>query len=221
MLKGLKYALLLRLLPPVAYLFLVILRATLTITQVNRGPVDRLWQQGDNIIACFWHGRLLAMPFARQGSGAKVLISRHRDGEFIARVIRYFGLGTIRGSYGKRSVSPVRQMLAELKQGTDIAITPDGPKGPRYQMKQGIVELARLTQRPIVPVTYGASKKKLFNSWDRFLLPYPFSRIFFLWGDPIYVPRDLRGDDIERKRQEIEGALISLTQTADRMACGD
>jgi lysophospholipid acyltransferase (LPLAT)-like uncharacterized protein len=221
MLKGLKYALLLYLLPPVAYFFLVILRATLTITQVNRGPVDRLWQQGENIIACFWHGRLLAMPFAYKGSGAKVLISRHRDGEFIARVIRYFGLGTIRGSYGKRSVSPVREMLAELKEGTDIAITPDGPKGPRYRMKQGIVELARLTQRPIVPVTYGASKKKLFNSWDRFLLPYPFSRIFFLWGDPIYVPRDLRGDDIERKRQEIEGALISLTQTADRMACGD
>jgi hypothetical protein len=88
-------------------------------------------------------------------------------------------------------------------------------------MKQGIVELARLTQRPVVPVTYSASKKKLFHSWDRFLLPYPFSRIFFLWGDPIYVPRDLRGDGLERKRLEIEGALISLTETADRMACGD
>ena len=82
-----------------------------------------------------------------KGSGAKVLISRHRDGEFIARVIRYFGLGTIRGSYGKRSVSQVREMLAELKEGTDIAITPDGPKGPRYQMKQGIVELARLSRQ--------------------------------------------------------------------------
>ncbi len=221
MFKDLKYALLLHLLPPIVYLFLVILRATLTITQVNKEPVDRLWQRGENIIACFWHGRLLAMPFACKGSGAKVLISRHRDGEFIARVIRYFGLGTIRGSYGKRSVSSIREMLAELKDGTDIAITPDGPKGPRYRIKQGIVELARLTQRPIVPVTYSASKKKLFHSWDRFLLPYPFSRIYFLWGDPVYVPRDLRGDDLERKRQEIEGALISLTETADRMACGD
>jgi lysophospholipid acyltransferase (LPLAT)-like uncharacterized protein len=221
MLKGLKYALLLHLLPPLVYFFLVTLRATLTITQVNRGPVERLSQQGENIIACFWHGRLLAMPFARKGNGAKVLISRHGDGEFIARVIKYFGLGTIRGSYGKRSVSSVREMLAELKEGTDIAITPDGPKGPRYRMKQGIVELARLSRRPIVPVTYSASKTKLFNSWDRFLLPYPFSRVFFLWGDPIYVPRDLKGNELEAKRQEIEGALISLTETADRMACGD
>src|SRR5208283_2979066 len=215
MLRDLKYALLLNLLPPVVYLFLVLLRATIRIEHVNREAVERLWQQGENIIACFWHGRLLAMPFACQGSGAKVLISRHRDGEFIARVIRYFGLGTIRGSYRKGSVSSIRQILAELAQGTDVAITPDGPKGPRYRMKEGIVELARLTKRPIVPVTYSASKKKLFHSWDRFLLPYPFSRIFFLWGDPVYVPRDLRGDDLEAKRQEIEGALISLTETAD------
>ncbi len=221
MFKRLKYALLLHLLPPVVYLFLLVLRATLTITQVNRESVDRLWRQGDNIIACFWHGRLLAMPFVYRGSGAKVLISRHRDGEFIARVIRYFGLGTVRGSYRKGSVSQVREMLAELKDGTDIAITPDGPKGPRYRMKQGIVELARLSRRPIVPVTYGASRRKLFDSWDRFLLPYPFSRVFFLWGDPIYVSRDVQGDDLEAKRHEIEDALISLTETADRMACGD
>jgi lysophospholipid acyltransferase (LPLAT)-like uncharacterized protein len=161
------------------------------------------------------------MPFAYKGTGAKVLISRHRDGEFITRIIRYFGLGTVRGSYGKRSVSQVRQMLAELKQGTDIAITPDGPKGPRHQIKQGLVELARLAQKPIVPVTYSASKKKVFHSWDRFLLPCPFSRVFFLWGNPVYVPRDLPGDALERVRQEIEHTLISLTETADRMACGD
>ena len=151
----------------------------------------------------------------------KVLISRHRDGEFIARVVRYFGLGAVRGSYGKRSVSSVREMLDELAQGTDIAITPDGPKGPRYQVKQGIIELARLTQRPIVPVTYGASRRKLFDSWDRFLLPYPFSKVLFLWGDPIYVPRKTQGDALERTRREVEGALISLTETADRMVCGD
>ncbi len=221
MLKDLKYAVMLRLLPPVVYLFLVGLRTTLRIRQVNSGPVDRLWREGNNFIACFWHGRLLAMPFAYRGKAGKVLISRHRDGEFIARIIRYFGLGAVRGSYGKRSVSQVREMLAELKKGTDIGITPDGPKGPRHQMKQGIVELARLAGRPIVPVTYSASRKKFFRSWDRFLLPYPFSRVFFVWGDPVYVPRDLPGDALERTRLEIESTLITLTETADRMACGD
>ena len=221
MLRDLKYALLLNLLPPVVYLFLVLLRATLRIEHVNREAVERLWQQGENIIACFWHGRLLAMPFAYKGTGGKVLISRHRDGEFIARVIHYFGLGTIRGSYRKGSVSSIRQILAELSQGTDVAITPDGPKGPRYRMKEGIVELAKLTKRPIVPVTYSASRKKLFDSWDRFVLPYPFSRVLFLWGDPIYISREVGGSALELKRQEIESSLVSLTEAADRMVCGD
>jgi lysophospholipid acyltransferase (LPLAT)-like uncharacterized protein len=211
----------LHLLPPVVYLFLLALRATIRMEHVNREPVDRLWRAGDNIIACFWHGRLLAMPFAYQGTGAKVLISRHRDGEFIARVVRYFGLGAVRGSYRKGAVSSAREMLAELKEGTTIAITPDGPKGPRHQMKQGIVEIARLTRRPIVPVTCAASRRKVFDSWDRFVLPYPFSKVLFLWGDPVYVPPKAKGEALERIRQEVEAELISLTEKADRMVCGD
>ena len=220
MLRGLKYALLLNLLPPVVYLFLVLLRATLRIEHVNRQGVERLWRQGENVIACFWHGRLLAMPFAYKGTGGKVLISRHRDGEFIARVVKYFGLGAIRGSYRKGSVSSVREILAELGRGTDVAITPDGPKGPRYRMKEGIIELARLAKRPIVPVTYSASRKKLFSSWDCFLLPCPFSRVLFLWGDPVYVSREVGGTALELKRQEVERSLTTLTEEADRMVCG-
>ena len=72
-----------------------------------------------------------------------------------------------------------------------------------------------------MPITYSASKKKLFHSWDRFMLPYPFSRVVFLWGDPVFVTKDLRGEDLEKKRQELEASLIALTETADRMACGD
>ncbi len=216
-----RQALLVRLLPPVVYLFLIVLRTTLRIRHVNNEAVDRLRQEGQNIIACFWHGRLLAMPFAYKGQRLKVLISRHADGEFIARVIGYFGMGTVRGSYRKGTVSSIREMIAELAEGTDIAITPDGPKGPRHKVKEGIIELARLTRRPIVPVTYGASKKKLFDSWDRFLLPYPFSKIVYVWGDPIYVSRETRGDGLERERQRLERELIALTEAADRIVCGD
>jgi lysophospholipid acyltransferase (LPLAT)-like uncharacterized protein len=222
MFKEIKYALMLNLLPPVVYLFLVLLRATVKIEHANREAVDRLWQKGENIIACFWHGRLLAMPFAYKGNKGKVLISRHRDGEFIARVISYFGVGTVRGSYRKEgSVSSVREMLSEIGQGTDLGITPDGPKGPRYQVKQGIIELARLTGRPIVPVTYSASKKKVFSSWDRFVLPYPFSKILFVWGDPLFVARDARGASLEQRRLDLEEGLVALTEKADRMVCGD
>ena len=219
--RRVKQALLVGLLPPVVYLFLILLRTTLRIRHVNREAVDRLWRNGENIIACFWHGRLLAMPFAYKGDRLKVLISRHLDGEFIARVIGYFGLGTVRGSHRKGGISSIREMIAELSEGTNIAITPDGPKGPRHKVKDGIIELARISRKPIVPVTYGASKKKLFNSWDRFLFPYPFSKILYVWGDPIYVPRNTKGDGLERERLKLERELIALTEAADRMVCGD
>ena len=103
------------------------------------------------------------MPYANKRGKGKVLISRHRDGEFIARVMKYFRLDSIRGSYRKEgNVSSLREIISDLKDGFDIAITPDGPKGPRYVVKKGIVELAKLTGRAIIPITYGASKKKLF-----------------------------------------------------------
>jgi hypothetical protein len=221
MFRRLKYLIMLNALPPVVYLFLLLLGRTMSIRHVNREAIDRLWQKGQSVIACFWHGRLLAMPFAYDGRPTKVLISRHGDGEFIAKVIKYFGVGAVRGSYRKTSISSMREILAELKQGTTIGVTPDGPKGPRYQVKPGIVEIAKIAQRPIVPVTYGASRHRAFASWDRFVLPYPFSRILFVWGDPLYVAADAKADAIEKTRKELEERLVSITEAADRMACGD
>jgi hypothetical protein len=149
--------------PPLIFVFLCLLRSTLKIQQVNPEKVTNGWKKGDNFIFCFWHGRLLMMPFANLRGKGKVLISRHRDGELIARVMNFFKLGTIRGSFRKGTVSSIREIMSDLRQGYDVAITPDGPKGPRYTVKDGIVELARLTGKSIVPITYGASKKKLFN----------------------------------------------------------
>jgi lysophospholipid acyltransferase (LPLAT)-like uncharacterized protein len=149
--------------PPLVFLFLTLLRFTLTIKQLNNEKVADGWKKGDNFIFCFWHGRLLMMPFANLRGKGKVLISRHRDGELIARVMNFFNLGTIRGSFRKGTVSSIREIISNLNEGYDVAITPDGPKGPRYTVKDGIVELARLTGKSIVPITYSASKKKLFS----------------------------------------------------------
>ena len=163
MLKKLKYFLMLKILPPLIFLFLYVLRITVRVEHVNNEQVQRKWEKGENFIVCFWHGRLLMMPFASNRGKGKVLISRHRDGEFIAKVVRFFSIDAIRGSYRKGSVSSVREILHDLKKGFDVAITPDGPKGPRYEVKKGIVELAKLAGKAIVPVTYSAGKKKLFN----------------------------------------------------------
>lgn len=122
------------------------------------------------------------MPFAYNRGKGKVLISRHRDGELIARIVRYFNLEAIRGSYGKAGgVSSLREMLRAAKEGADIGITPDGPKGPCHKFKKGILEFAGMSRRPIVPVAYGASKKKLFVPGTSLFYLYPF-RGLFLFG---------------------------------------
>jgi lysophospholipid acyltransferase (LPLAT)-like uncharacterized protein len=219
--KRLKYAVVSGLLPPFVYLLILTLKATYRVRHVNREPAAHLWQAGETSIVCFWHGRLFSvMPFASRLTCFKILISRHGDGEFITRVVRYFGIGAVRGSYRKQSVASVREIIAALRHGTTVGITPDGPKGPRHVFKEGIVEIARITQKPIVLITYGARRAKTFGSWDRFLLPYPFSRLFVLWSDPIYIPKDSSRSEIESKRQDIEKKLVTLTEQADSLACG-
>ncbi len=178
--KKIKYLILLNVLPPLVYVILTLLKMTLQFVHVNRSAVQDVWDKGGNFIVCFWHGRLLMMPFAKEGGGGKVLISRHRDGEFIARIIRFFKLGSIRGSYRKEgSVSSLRTILQDLKHNVNVAITPDGPKGPRYKVKQGIIELAKISGKAIVPVSYGASKKKLFSPGIISSCPTHFQRSIF------------------------------------------
>lgn len=171
--KKIRSLLLVHVIPPLVFGFLSLLRLTLRITHINRPP-DEKWGKRSNYIVCFWHSRLLLMPFAKKGGGGKVLISRHRDGEFIARVVAFFGIGTVRGSYRKGSVSSLREILHDLRDNIDVAITPDGPKGPRFEVKNGIVELARLSRKPLLPVSYGASKKKLFSPGTVSYSPTPF-----------------------------------------------
>ncbi len=110
-----------KVLPPILYVFLITLKSTLRIQHINNSPLDEASSDSPGFIVCFWHSRLLMMPFARKWGPVKVLISRHRDGEFIARVIQFFKVGTIRGSYQKISLSSLREIINNLKTGIDIA----------------------------------------------------------------------------------------------------
>jgi lysophospholipid acyltransferase (LPLAT)-like uncharacterized protein len=179
MFKRVKQFLLIRILPPLVYIFLLLLRATLSVKHVNKESMEDAREKAGSVIACFWHGRLLLMPFAVKGAKAKVLISRHRDGEFITRVIRFFGLGTVRGSHRKGGVSSIREMITAVREGWTIAITPDGPKGPKQQIKEGLIELAKISRKPILPVAYGARKKKLSTPGTVSSFPTPFRRLSF------------------------------------------
>ncbi len=188
---------------------------------------EAFWSSGKPFVGAFWHGRLLMMSYAWQTEKQQMtmLISRHRDGEIIARAISHFGLGAVRGSTAKQGTSDkggtdaVRQLVRIMKAGHCVGLTPDGPRGPRMRVAPGIVQVARLTGLPIVPATFSARRRKVLNSWDRFIVALPFTSGVILWGKPMAVPRDLDADGLEQKRQEVEQALNDLAAEADRL-CG-
>lgn len=179
--------------------------------------VDRLYREGYTMIIAFWHGQQLMMPLAYRGRRARILISRHRDGELIYQIVKRFGFEAIRGSTTRGGEGALRQLIRSGRQGVDLVVTPDGPKGPRHVVQPGVVALARATGQPIVPLVAAYSKKKIFSSWDRFMVPYPFSRGTFTWGTPIWVDRDADADTMEKTRQELEATLSTLSSEAETM----
>jgi lysophospholipid acyltransferase (LPLAT)-like uncharacterized protein len=187
---------------------------------------EALWDAGKPFILAFWHGRILMMPKCwRRGVTIHMLISRHRDGELITRAVRPFGIGTIRGSAAKPGSgkdkggsAALREILKSLKTGQCIGITPDGPRGPRMRATDGVVSIARLAGVPVIPTAWSARGRWAMNSWDRFLIPKPFTHGVIVWGAPIHVPRDAEGVALEAYRLQIETAMNALTLEADRLA---
>ena len=179
-----------------------------------------LWRDGRPFIVAFWHGRLLMLPRVwPRGVAMHLLISEHPDGGLIARTVGHFGLATVRGSTARGGTVALRAMLRLLAAGDCVGITPDGPRGPRMRASEGIVQLARLAGVPIVPLTFSIARRRLLGTWDRFLVPLPFSRGVYLWGEPIEVPRKADRATLEARRRQLEAQLIELTEQADRR-CG-
>lgn len=150
-----------------------------------------------------------------------MLISQHRDGELISRTIGHFGLGSVRGSAAKPGKQDkggggaLRAMVRQLSHNEYVGVTPDGPRGPRQKVGGGVLALARLSGAPIIPVSFGASRRIHAASWDRFLIALPFSRGVFVWGKAHYVPRDADADMLEQLRQKLENDLNQITEEAD------
>ena len=168
-------------------------------------------------ILAFWHGRLLMMPCAwNKRVPIHMLISGHRDGRIIADAVRHFGIDSIAGSSTAGGPAALKSMVRQLKAGDCVGITPDGPDGPAMRATPGIVAAARLSGAPVIPLTYATKRRRILDTWDRFHLPFPFSRGVFLWGEAIVVPPDLDDAGMERCRVLIEERLNALTTEADR-----
>ena len=178
---------------------------------------QKFWDQGQHIIAAFWHQRLLMMPFLPHRGKVGMLISQHRDGEFIARAVKLFGVDSVRGSTTRGGLAALRGMIRFFRKGGNLAVTPDGPQGPKHTVQIGVVELARQTGAPIVPVTYSASRCKVFGSWDNFILPLPFCRVAYVWGEPLFVSQEIDKDGLEENRLLLQERMRRNTDEADRI----
>lgn len=195
-------------------------------TFVNRGPAEAVWASGGPAIACFWHGRIILSHrgWAKDTKlPVKVLISNSRDGGIVASATRTVGRDVIRGSSPKGNkrkgaVEAMRQMIRHMQDGGVVGIAPDGPRGPRMQAQIGPVLLAKRMNAPIVCYAWSTRGRKVFKSWDRFVLPFWFSRAVMVWGDPIRVAPDADDAEIERARADLERELNRVTAEADRLA---
>lgn len=163
----------LRLAPSLGASLIRLLGRSLRLTTEGGEHVETVYGRGGRMIIAFWHARQLMMPLAYRGDLAYVLISRHRDGELISRIIGRFGLRSVRGSTARGGAEALRQLIRLGRSGVDLAVTPDGPRGPREVAQMGVVQLARATGLPIVPLAFSCSKKKSSRAGTASSCPIP------------------------------------------------
>lgn len=179
---------------------------------------DGVFARSEGVIIAFWHGRMLMMPklyrYYRRGRSAPpyMLISQHGDGRIIAWAIRLLGIHSVAGSSSRGGLKALLELMRHGRAGSDIGFTPDGPRGPRYEAKEGIVVAAGKTGYVVVPCAYSTSRRWTLRSWDGMIIPKPFSRGVFVAGEPISV---VEGDEPEEARLRIQNALNEVTRRAD------
>ena len=166
----------------------------------------------------FWHAHQLAALIHYDYTKAAIMVSRSRDGEYIAQIAQRVGFLPVRGSSSRAGAPAFKAMLHLARAGHPIAITPDGPRGPRHTINPGVINLAQKSGQPITPVALGFSGFWELASWDRFRIPKPFSLIYACWGEPLHVPPD--ADETQRKKlaETLRARMIALEKHADQTA---
>ena len=171
---------------------------------------DNLIPTAERMVAVTWHNRLLFFPAVFPAEGRKrtvAVVSASRDGQYIADLIKCFGLRSARGSSSKAGANAQLEAARALKQGNHVSFTPDGPRGPRYHMNRGPIHLASIHGTSVVPVAINASRYWECRSWDRFQIPKPFSTLTLVIGRPIEIPPNLTPEELEHYRKLAEDAL--------------
>ncbi len=196
----------------VIYFFAKMLMAT---WRCRSSSDNSLSQKSGPVIFCVWHNCLAIsmvayFRFAQKifpAPGFAAMISASKDGGLLANVLEKFGVQPVRGSTSRRGRQALLELTTWLEKNYNIAITPDGPRGPRYEVQDGVIALAQLTGIPIVPVSATIRGKVLLRSWDRFQVPLPFAKCELHFGKAIFVPREISEDEKEKLRAQLAAAM--------------
>ncbi|MBI3921930.1 MAG: lysophospholipid acyltransferase family protein [Armatimonadetes bacterium] len=156
----------------------------------GRSVLAQHWREG-GVIFVLWHSKTFIPVHFFRGRGVHTLISLSKDGHYQSNIFRFFGWSLIRGSSSRGGSEALRHSIKVLRRGGRIGFTPDGPKGPPRQVQPGVVLMASLSRKPIIPVGIAASGRRLLSTWDRYMIPKPFSTTSMHFGEPIYIPSDL------------------------------
>lgn len=188
-----------------------IVTRTLKLDIEGRDRYLAMRKAGKGCILAFWHESFFILPEIHRNEDVHVMVSRHADGEMIHRVLVRFGNSTVRGSSTAGGKEALAGLIARAKDGFCLAITPDGPKGPRRELKPGVLALSQRTGLPIVLMANAVAREWIVGSWDRFRIPKPWSAGRVVYSDPIEVARDLDADGFEAMRKRVEDELNALT----------
>jgi len=176
---------------------------------------ETTWKAGRSVVFVTWHGRILPLLYLYRWNGIVMLVSQHRDGEYLTRLGHGLGYDAVRGSSTRGGYPALRELLRRLRQGQSLAITPDGPLGPREKVKPGALQAARISGAPLIPVMAGTRQAWWIEGWDSFLIPRPFATVRVAIGEPRYVSPDSGVRDLEEQARELELQLQSLKAEVD------
>jgi lysophospholipid acyltransferase (LPLAT)-like uncharacterized protein len=190
-----------------------VLGMSLRILEEGQSQLGPRGKQEEPPIWSLWHETILMGVWYHRNQDVHVMISASRDGELISTIAKIFGYVPVRGSSSKGGKEAAAEMVEFLGAGQRCAITPDGPRGPRRQLKQGVVAIARLSGRPVVPYAFAAEKCWRLKSWDGFIIPKPFSRAVFVYGNPIRVPKE--GGEDRASFDQIQAEMDRVTNEAE------
>jgi len=198
------------------------LLATTRVERIGEENLIPFRRRGTPVIFVFWHGSLLPLVHYHRHEGIVVLVSEHSDGEHIARILSRRGFDTVRGSSTRGGARGLRALVRAARAGKDLALTPDGPRGPRCEFKPGALAAARLTGLPVIPLAVTATPCWSLGSWDRFLVPKPFARVRIEYLPPRVVARDASRPALEELARvlgaELNAAGARLVASSEKVA---